>query len=54
MTLVYRNDQGRIEAVSSVDELDREEVPYSVLLTTTPSEVQKERHLHRRLRLFEL
>lgn len=41
MTLVYRNDEGRIEAVRSVDELDEQEVEYSVLLTTTKAEVQK-------------
>lgn len=41
LTLVYREDQGRIEAVNSVTELDEQDVAYSVLLTTTKSEVQK-------------
>lgn len=41
VSLVYREDQGRIEAVSSVDELDRQQIPYSLLLTTTKADVQK-------------
>lgn len=39
LTLVYRNDNGRIEAVNSVDSLDEQNIPYSVLVTTTKDDV---------------
>jgi len=41
LTLVYRHDEGRIEAVNSLDDLDEQEVDYTVLVTTTQAEVQK-------------
>lgn len=41
MTLVYRNDHGRVEAVANTKELEKNDVSYSVLLTTTPAEIQK-------------
>jgi hypothetical protein len=39
LTLVYRKDHGRIEAVNSTQELDKEEIPYAHLLTTTKKDV---------------
>lgn len=39
LTLVYRQDQGRVEAVASTQDLDRDEVPYLHLLTTTKKDV---------------
>lgn len=40
LTLIYRQDQGRVEAVHSTSDLDKEEIPYALLLTTTKKEVQ--------------
>ncbi len=39
LTLIYRQDQGRVEAVHSTVDLDKDEVPYSVLCITTKKEV---------------
>lgn len=41
LTLVYRNDSGRIEAVTSVNHLDEQNIPYSVLVTTTKDDIYK-------------
>lgn len=41
LTLVYRQDQGRIEAVSSEKELKDQDIPYVVLVKTTQEAVQK-------------
>lgn len=41
LTLVYRHDIGRIEAVTQLENLDAEDVSYSVLLTTTKEEISK-------------
>jgi len=41
LTLVFRNDLNRVEAVRNTDDLDEQEIAYSVLLTTTKADVQK-------------
>lgn len=41
LTLVYRNDNGRIEAVNSIEALDEQNVSYSVLVTTTKDDLSK-------------
>lgn len=41
MTIVYRKDSGRVEAVNSVDALESQNIPYSVLLTTTKEDIYK-------------
>ncbi len=40
LTLVYRQDEGRIEAVHNTTELDKADVPYLLLTTTTKKDVQ--------------
>jgi hypothetical protein len=41
ITVIYRLDSRRVETVSSVEELEKNEIPFVILAETTPSELKR-------------